>query len=166
MQETQVWSPDREDPLEKEMATHSSILAWKLPGTEEPGGLRSMGSQRIGHDSATKPPPASKSSLLNTLSLKNKKKKTIPSVFWWSFLKKSIHKGKLRLTSFLNLCKIKAAVKEYTEHALILGGKKADYGSLRILIWLKMKYKRDEEVHTRHVLPKQTPKQKQKSQWD
>ena len=38
-----------EDPLEKEMATHSSILAWKTPWTEEPGGLQSMGSQRVGH---------------------------------------------------------------------------------------------------------------------
>ena len=39
-----------EDLLEKEMATHSSILAWKIPWTEEPGGLQSMGSQRVGHD--------------------------------------------------------------------------------------------------------------------
>jgi len=42
-----------EDPLEKEMATHSSILAWRIPCTEEPGGLQSMGSQRVGHDWAT-----------------------------------------------------------------------------------------------------------------
>ena len=40
----------REDPLEKEMATHSSILAWRIPWTEEPGGLQSMGSQRVGHN--------------------------------------------------------------------------------------------------------------------
>ena len=39
-----------EDPLEKEMATHSSILAWRIPLTEEPGGLQSMGSQRVGHN--------------------------------------------------------------------------------------------------------------------
>ena len=44
----------REDPLEKEMATHSSILAWRIPWTEEPGGLQSMGLQRGGHDLATK----------------------------------------------------------------------------------------------------------------
>ena len=44
-QETQVWSLDQEDILEKEMATHSSILAWEIPWTEEPGGLQSMGSQ-------------------------------------------------------------------------------------------------------------------------
>ena len=49
-QETQVQSLGQEDPLEKEMATHSSILAWKIPRTEEPGGLKSMGSQRVGHD--------------------------------------------------------------------------------------------------------------------
>ena len=49
MQETQVQSLGREDPLEKEMAIHSSVLAWKISWTEEPGGLQSMGSQRIGH---------------------------------------------------------------------------------------------------------------------
>ena len=43
MQETQVWSLSQEDPLEKGMATHSSILAWRIPWTEEPGGLQSMG---------------------------------------------------------------------------------------------------------------------------
>ena len=43
-----------EDPLEKETATHSGILAWEIPWTEEPGGLQSMGSQRVGHDLATK----------------------------------------------------------------------------------------------------------------
>ena len=47
MQETQVQSLGREDPLEKEMATHSSALAWKIPWTEEPGGLQSMGLQRV-----------------------------------------------------------------------------------------------------------------------
>ena len=50
MQETRVQSLDREDPLEKEMATHSSTLAWKIPWTEEPCKLQSMGSQRVGHD--------------------------------------------------------------------------------------------------------------------
>ena len=42
--------PGLEDPLEKEMAAHSSVLAWRIPCTEEPGGLQSMGSQRVGHD--------------------------------------------------------------------------------------------------------------------
>ena len=50
MQETWVWSLGQEDPLEKEMTTHSNILAWKIPWTEEPGRLKSMGSQRIWHD--------------------------------------------------------------------------------------------------------------------
>ena len=50
MQETQVQSLDREDLLEKEMATHSTILAWKIPWTEEPGRLQSMESQKVGHD--------------------------------------------------------------------------------------------------------------------
>ena len=49
-QEMWVQSLGREDPLEEEMATHSSILAWRIPWTEEPGGLQSMGSQRVGHD--------------------------------------------------------------------------------------------------------------------
>ena len=50
MRETWVQSLGQEDLLEKEMATHSSILAWKIPWTEEPGGLQSKGSQRVGHD--------------------------------------------------------------------------------------------------------------------
>ena len=54
MQETWVRSLGREDPLKKEMATHSSILAWKILWSEEPGSLQSMGLQRVGHDWATK----------------------------------------------------------------------------------------------------------------
>ena len=50
MRETQVQSLGGEDPLEKEMATHSSILVWKIPWTEKLGRLQSMGSQRVGHD--------------------------------------------------------------------------------------------------------------------
>ena len=53
-QETQVPSLGQEDPLEQEMATHSSILAWEISWTEEPGGLQSMGSQRVGHNLVTK----------------------------------------------------------------------------------------------------------------
>ena len=49
-QETQLQSLNQEDPLEQEMATHASILAWKIPWTEKPGELQSMGLQRIGHD--------------------------------------------------------------------------------------------------------------------
>ena len=54
MQETGVRSLGREDSLEKGMATHSSILAWEMPWTEEPGGLQSMGSQRVGNNLAMK----------------------------------------------------------------------------------------------------------------
>ena len=50
VQETQVQSLGQEDPLEEGMATHSSILAWSIPWTEEPGGLQSIGLQRVGHD--------------------------------------------------------------------------------------------------------------------
>ena len=53
MQEIQVQSLGWENLLEKGMVTHSSILAWRIPWTEEPGGLQSMGSQRVGHDQAT-----------------------------------------------------------------------------------------------------------------
>ena len=50
MQESRVQSLGQEDPLEKGMATHSSTLAWRIPWTEEPGGLQSMGLQRVGHN--------------------------------------------------------------------------------------------------------------------
>ena len=53
MRETRVRSLGGEDPLEKEMAIHSSTIAWKIPWTEEPGRVQSMGSQRVGHDCAT-----------------------------------------------------------------------------------------------------------------
>ena len=52
-QEMQVLSLSWEDPPEKEMATHSSVLAWEIPWTEEPGGLQSTGLQRVGHELAT-----------------------------------------------------------------------------------------------------------------
>ena len=50
LQETQVQTLGQEDLLEKEMSTHSSILAWRIPWTEEPGGLQRMASKRVGHD--------------------------------------------------------------------------------------------------------------------
>ena len=59
MQETWVQFLGQEDPLEKETATHSSTLAWRIPWTEDPSRLSSMGSQRVGHDLATKLPPPS-----------------------------------------------------------------------------------------------------------
>ena len=54
MQETRVQSLSQEDPLEKKIAIHSNILDWKIPWTEEPGGLQSTDSQRVGHDLVTK----------------------------------------------------------------------------------------------------------------
>ena len=57
MQESWVQSLGGEDPLEEGVATHSSTLAWRIPWTEKPGGLQSMGSQRVGRDSETTPPP-------------------------------------------------------------------------------------------------------------
>ena len=57
MQETQVWSLGWEDPLENEMETHSIIIAWVIPWTEEPGGLQFMVHKRIGLDLVTKSPP-------------------------------------------------------------------------------------------------------------
>ena len=53
MQDTQVQSLGQEDPLEKEMASHSSILAWEIPWTDELGGLQTIGSQSVGHNLAT-----------------------------------------------------------------------------------------------------------------
>ena len=57
MQETQVRSLDQEDPLEKEMATHSIILAWEIPWTEKPDGPQSMGVSRVRHNLVIKPSP-------------------------------------------------------------------------------------------------------------
>ena len=54
MQKMQVRSLGQKDPLEKDMATHSSILVWEIPRTEEPSGLQSTGSHRVGHDLTTK----------------------------------------------------------------------------------------------------------------
>ena len=53
MRENWIWSLLREDPLEEGMAAHSSILAWRMPWSEEPGGLQSVGSQRVGHGRGT-----------------------------------------------------------------------------------------------------------------
>ena len=55
VQKIRIQSLGREDPLQKEMATHSSTLAWKIPWTEEPGRIQSMGSQRVRHDRMTSP---------------------------------------------------------------------------------------------------------------
>ena len=75
IQETQVKSMDREDPLKKQMTTHSSILAWEIPWTEKPGGLQSMGSQRVGHNWGTEhtfTPINNKIKIISPFILKNK----------------------------------------------------------------------------------------------
>ena len=75
MQETHVWSLGRGDSWKEEMATHSSIPAWKIPCTEQPGGLLSVGSQRVGHDWAAVPSPPP----MDTLFPFAKKSRTLPS---------------------------------------------------------------------------------------
>ena len=80
IQETGVWSLGREDPLEKEMATHSSTLAWKIPWMEKPGRLQSMWSQRVRHDWAT-------SLSLSYMTL---------LAFYWVFLQK--HNDQVKVT--------------------------------------------------------------------
>ena len=67
MQETWVQSLGWEDSLEEGMATHSSILAWEVPWTEEPGGLQSVGLQGVGHDSVTKQPKRTESQIITSL---------------------------------------------------------------------------------------------------
>ena len=64
MQKTWDRSPGWEDPLEEGMATHSNVLAWRMPRTEEPDGLQSLGSQRVGHNGATEHVPALQTFLL------------------------------------------------------------------------------------------------------
>ena len=70
-QETQVWSLGYEDPLEKEMATHPSILAWRIPWTEELSGLQSTGSQRVGHDWVTDRPPRATHTIISSSLINN-----------------------------------------------------------------------------------------------
>ena len=72
MREIQIQSLGQKDPLEKEMATHSSTLAWKIPRTEEPGGLQTMGSQRVGHDWVTSLSLFSLSLLLKDTEIQSK----------------------------------------------------------------------------------------------
>ena len=79
MRETWVWSMDREDLVKKEMATHFSILAWRIPRMEEPGRLQSTGSQRVGHYWAT--------SLTHSCKVQTSEQgiNRLPSVFSWTF---------------------------------------------------------------------------------
>ena len=85
MQKTQVRSLGQEDPLEKEMATHFSILAWKLPWTKEPGWLQIMGMQRVGHDGATERSTAAPTTLTENLPLEIKSHITTTHWEYWVF---------------------------------------------------------------------------------
>ena len=92
MWETQAWSLGGEDPLDKVRATHSSVLAWRLPWTEEPGGLQSMGSPRIGHDwtsntftlSSSEPLVSPDSILINGKSEAREQGRDLPQVKQWA----------------------------------------------------------------------------------
>ena len=98
MQETRVWALGWEDPLEKEMGVHSSILAWKIPWTAEPGRLPSMGSQRVGHDWATSLSTHQTPTYLRTFSLivSSAWNLSLPfSYSWLSFLPESPSKTHL-----------------------------------------------------------------------
>ena len=82
MWETQVWSLGQEDPLEKEMATYSSILAWKIPRRKEPGGLQSMGSQSVGNNWAIEHTQFSSVQLLSHVQLFATPESTQIHVHW------------------------------------------------------------------------------------
>ena len=83
-QETWVWSLGLEDPLEEGMATHSNILIWRIPWTEEPGGLQSMESQRVGHDWWTTCVHTHTHTHTHTQVAKNSAKKPSYSECFWS----------------------------------------------------------------------------------
>ena len=80
VQETRVRSPCQEDPLEKEMATHSSILAWRIPWTEEPGRLQPMGSQGVRSDLVTKQQQQQQQSIILSMNCIGKQHSYIPGI--------------------------------------------------------------------------------------
>ena len=90
MQETWVQTLGLEDPLEKGMATHSSILAWRISWTEEPGRLQSMGSQKVGHDlltnTSTSIPVPTQNGLDSTFTLASAKNSSINSILILIFI--------------------------------------------------------------------------------
>ena len=100
--ETWVQSLDRDDILEKEMATHSSTLAWKIPWMEDPGGLQSMGSKRVKHDWAT-----SLSYIYvidcNVSAQNSYVEVLIPSSIMWLFLKTEFFRRSLRLSEVIKV---------------------------------------------------------------
>ena len=105
-QETWVWPLGQEDPLEKEMATHSSILAWEIPWTEETDGLQSMGLQRVGHD------------LANKQQQKHRREKSC--IFWWLCSREETAEDLLRLCKFPKNTLGKIKIHEYTQACAVL----------------------------------------------
>ena len=83
--ETWVRSLGQEDPLQKGMATHSSILAWRIPWTAEPGGLQSIGSHRVGHNGATNPFTFTLRSMQVMLGGAHPARSSIPQFFWHKY---------------------------------------------------------------------------------
>ena len=104
MWETRVRSLGREDPLEKEMAIHSSTIAWKIPWTEQPGRLQSMGSQRVGHDGAT----------FRSIRLQQYVNQELPDV------QAGFRKSRGTRDQILNVCWITEKGKEIPEKHLLL----------------------------------------------
>ena len=126
-QETQVWSLDQEDPLEKGMAPHSSILAWRISWTEEPGKLQSTGSQRVRHDWAT-------NTHIHTCIFIN------INCWWGSSQKVSliISMWKSKFKEFLFICSFSLLKRAYPISA-ILENKAPHLFTLLITQWLPLK---------------------------
>ena len=102
MQETWIWSLGWEDPLEKRMTTHSCILAWRTPWTEEPGGLQSIGLQRVGHNWATGLNWTDYTAVDNLASLVTQMVKNLPTIqeIWvWSLGWENPQEGKMATLS-------------------------------------------------------------------
>ena len=152
MRETWVQSLGREDLLEKEMATHSSVLAWRIPWMEEPGGLQSMGSQRVGHDWATSLTHSAKeeASPTNTNCLESEKikTKTQPSkprmtgkgpraIFWgrsgcFTSWQGSGHLGYIGIVKVKSLCRVRLFATPWTaayQALLSMGFSRREYRS-------------------------------------
>ena len=100
LRETQIRSLGREDPLEMEMAAHSSILAWKIPWTEKPGRLQSTGSQWVGHDWVTSLSFLSHEHLLFTSHAGMQGKDTCPQQMSWKRSQSRLSKSQTREFSF------------------------------------------------------------------
>ena len=107
--ETRVWFLGQEDPLEKEMATHSNILAWKIPWTKEPGRLQFMGLQKIRHDWAL-PFTSDVGQLFTICCCTERTGYKIICIVWWDFCNTHLYaeitftKLKLRCPMFYSLC--------------------------------------------------------------